>query len=149
MKRSKPQQNSSLSSNGMEPYHAQTTRDTSSRFYKSKETTKARAPTKSTAPNATPPSGGEFRTMMRFIEIRDLYVGAPHLDEDDYAFSIWNTVTDRYMEVDGEQMWYCWDEFAEDWKDDPEFVERIRPLCRSWVFRHRSGHTGEEWTYES
>jgi len=46
--------------------------------------------------------------MIRFIE-----VGNQVLDDARY-FSWWCTVTDRYLEFNGEQMWETWHEFTID-----------------------------------
>ena len=71
--------------------------------------------------------------MIRFIE-----VGNQVLDDERY-FSWWDTITDGYLEFNGEQMWETWDDLLTDYLQgddhrDPtvlvnmyevEFIERL------------------------
>ena len=62
--------------------------------------------------------------MMRFIDIRDgVYPG----DKDCTQFSWWDTITDSFVEFNGEQMWDSWDEFEKDVRD--EDLENYNYYC--------------------
>ena len=63
--------------------------------------------------------------MIRFVDIRNQGVGS--------RFAFWNTVTDRFVEIEGEQAWNNWDDFLEVAEGYP-IVERFKGLCRDWVF---------------
>ena len=57
--------------------------------------------------------------MIRFIE-----VGNQVLDDEKY-FSWWDTITDRYLEFNGEQMWETWFDLTSDMFDDYRSRESI------------------------
>ena len=63
--------------------------------------------------------------MIRFIDIRESDTG--------YRFSFWNTISDRYVELNGEQAWELWEEFVED-LNGPD--DRYAKLCPDWVFTY-------------
>lgn len=41
--------------------------------------------------------------MIRFVDIRNQGVGS--------RFAFWDTITDRFVEIEGEQAWDNWDDF--------------------------------------
>jgi hypothetical protein len=80
--------------------------------------------------------------MIRFIDVGS-QVG---LDETwPRQFSFWDTVTDRYIELDGEQMWSTWAEFEETYlgaASRPHNLERFKSLCPEWVFTSKGFDDG-------
>lgn len=72
--------------------------------------------------------------MIRFIDIGK-QVG---LDEEwGREFCFWNTVTDRFIEFAGHQMWRSWEDFREDYEYEktlPYPIERFKNVCPDWIF---------------
>ena len=54
--------------------------------------------------------------MIRFIRIDDQITQ----DGKGTDFSFYNTVTDRFIELDGYQVWSSWEEFVKDYEDSEE-----------------------------
>ena len=76
--------------------------------------------------------------MIRFIDIRNQGVGS--------RFAFWDTITDRFLEIEGEQAWDNWDEFLEVAKGH-SLLKRLKDLCPDWVFD--GGKDDIEIWYES
>lgn len=64
--------------------------------------------------------------MIKFVDMRSS-------DAKGYRFSFWDTNDDRYVEFDGEQAWYDWDDFSIDGKHSKE-LRKFRSKCPGWVF---------------
>jgi len=47
--------------------------------------------------------------MIRFINISD------QITEDEFQFAWYDTVCDRFMDIEGKQVWTSWKEFARDY----------------------------------
>ena len=68
--------------------------------------------------------------MMRFVDLgKQIGLG------DDWwrQFAFYNTVSDRFVEFDGKQVWDSWEQF-ESCCDDAGLKERLKRLCPRWVF---------------
>lgn len=75
--------------------------------------------------------------MIRFIDIGD------QIEDEEQQFAFFDTVTDRFIEVCGEQVWSSWDELMEDASCDPgnrvtDEKDRFFGLCPEWVKRPRT-----------
>jgi len=58
--------------------------------------------------------------MIRFIYIGD------QITDDHHDFAWWNTVTNTFLEFNGECVWRSWEEFERDYDGDE--IERFRSL---------------------
>ncbi len=68
---------------------------------------------------------------MRFIDLGK-QIG---IDEEwPREFCFWNTVSDRFLEFGGYQVWTDWKDFTGDFDGDAGMLERLKGLCPSWVF---------------
>ena len=69
--------------------------------------------------------------MIRFVDMRAADIAG-------IRFAFWDTSTDRFVEIDGEQAWGDWDEMelsgCRSWRKDQPTRERLRGLCPEWVF---------------
>jgi hypothetical protein len=63
--------------------------------------------------------------MLRIIDMREATSGK-------HAFAVWNTVTDTFLCVDGEQCWDGFAEFADSATRDLD-VDRVRALLPAWA----------------
>ena len=70
--------------------------------------------------------------MIRFIDLRH------HLDDISAQFAWWDTITDKFLEYDGNMAWWCWNNFEHDYhiaKREQDYdLERFKSLCPQWVF---------------
>ena len=81
--------------------------------------------------------------MIRFIDLGKQIA----LDEEDSKhprqFAFYNTTSDRFIEIDGIQVFDSWEEieriisFSE--SSDEKFLTRLKNLCPCWVFQKESG----------
>ena len=73
--------------------------------------------------------------MLRFIDIGTQTQLFSDTGED-REFCFYDTVTDRFVEVAGEQVWHTWDELEESVRLSRIRIDlqRLRSLCPSWVF---------------
>jgi len=75
--------------------------------------------------------------VIRFIDL-GRQIG---LDEEwSREFAFFDTITDTFITMDGEQVWDSWTEFKEAYAGTPWrtrtswTLERFRSLCPAWVF---------------
>ena len=69
--------------------------------------------------------------MIRFIDLGK-QIG---LDEEwPREFCFWSTVSDRFLEFQGSQVWSSWRDFESDYDEDDQMLERLKGLCPEWVF---------------
>lgn len=72
--------------------------------------------------------------MLKIIDMRSINDDTPN------AFAIYNTVTDRFVEISGGQVWEGWEDFAASWvladvngeKNLPD-RGRVKGLLPSWA----------------
>lgn len=62
--------------------------------------------------------------MIRFVDIRGCSTG--------HRFAFYDTVTDKFVEISGEQTWGQWFDLAE--VAPQEFLDRIAALCPLWIY---------------
>lgn len=72
--------------------------------------------------------------MIAFVDMRSCEIAGAR-------FAFYNTVPDKFVELDGNQAWHCWTEFNRDFQiHNPETgiiykdIERFKGLCPAWVF---------------
>ena len=67
--------------------------------------------------------------MIRFIDVGKQYWGEAYHIEDDpeyrEEFSFIDTVVDKYVTVNGNQYWNCWDDFADDYESSGGWDDRV------------------------
>ena len=51
--------------------------------------------------------------MIRFIDLQKQIFAAELNDPEPRSFAFYNTVTDRFLDLDGDQTWHTWEEFVE------------------------------------
>lgn len=68
--------------------------------------------------------------MIRFVDLRPA-------DIVGHNFAFWDTVRDRFFEIDGIQAWETWKEFHEEATDDPvlwqQDQDRLEGLMPEWT----------------
>lgn len=66
--------------------------------------------------------------MIRFIDIRSQGTG--------YRFAFWDTVTNRFVDLDDEQAWDSFADFEESAKGNTieRDLQRYKNLCPEWAF---------------
>ncbi len=77
--------------------------------------------------------------MIRFVDLRGQgIVGG--------RFAFFNTTTDRFLSMGGDQVWLAWSEVVMDARFDvscgtmaPEMLDRLRLLCPDWAFESPDG----------
>jgi len=76
--------------------------------------------------------------MIRFIKLGRQYWGGG--DENREHFAYIDTVVDKFVQVNGEHFWDCWEDFVEDynslgrgWREIP--LERFKSLTAKIFFR--------------
>lgn len=73
--------------------------------------------------------------MIRFIDLGTQITCDP---QGDRCFAFFDTVVDKFMSFDGEQMWTAWIDFEEDfyrtYNANDSLLQRIKSLCPAWVF---------------
>ena len=78
--------------------------------------------------------------MIRFINLEKQY-WLPGSDDPEY-FSFIDTISDRFVEANGEQFWECWDDFEEDYNAGEKWrgieLERFKSLVNPIFFRPTS-----------
>ena len=62
--------------------------------------------------------------MIRFLDLKNQII------EGEPTFAFLNTITDRIMEFEGEQIFYSREDFIDAWKADPEIDREINNLER-------------------
>ncbi len=68
--------------------------------------------------------------MIRFVDMRSAEIAC-------VRFAFWNTVTDRFVAVDGAQGWDTWTEFFEEWNTSHGCLvelDRYKGLTPAWAF---------------
>jgi len=63
--------------------------------------------------------------MIRFIDIRGQGTGC--------RFAFWDTVTDSFVNLDGDFAWNTWEELFDSGGNAAD-IDRYHSLCPSWVF---------------
>lgn len=62
--------------------------------------------------------------MIRYVNLKE------DLQDDGYKFAFFNTIYDKFIEVNGCQAWEYWWEFARDWEADPYINKRYYAISR-------------------
>ena len=62
--------------------------------------------------------------MIKFLNLKDQII------EGEPTFAFLDTITDRIMDFEGEQIFYNLQDFINAWKDDPEIDRGIHNLSR-------------------
>jgi hypothetical protein len=69
--------------------------------------------------------------MIRFIDLGK-QIG---IDEEwPREFAFFDTVSDKFLKFGNEQVWESWNDFLESGFIGQYFIDRLKPLCPSWVF---------------
>src|SRR5262245_51458564 len=74
--------------------------------------------------------------MIRFVDIRNQGVGA--------RFAFWNTTSDQFLAVCGEQAWNNWEEFLGS-GPSADLADRVFSLCPKWVHEPDARDDVEGW----
>lgn len=73
--------------------------------------------------------------MIRFIDLGK-QIGLD--DEWPREFAFFDTISDTFVDIGGEQTWASWDQLVTSGDGDSSFLRRLKSLCPSWVFTAES-----------